>query len=68
MLETQLGYDTGFCEIVCYVPGQRAEWRDGSKDDGGARGLYYTVRKGWRPNYFVAEALRGLGRKSMGRN
>ncbi|KAF2126083.1 carbohydrate-binding module family 50 protein [Dothidotthia symphoricarpi CBS 119687] len=66
VLETELGYDTGFWDISYHAPGQRAETGDESEDDVGVRRVYYTVGELWRPDYFIAEAFRGIGREIHG--
>lgn len=68
MLECEIGYEAGFFELSYYAPGVKADstldW-DG-EDLTAVRRLYYTVGDVWRPDGFVEEVLRGVGRERHG--
>lgn len=65
LIETELGYDTGYWDISYHAPGIQADG-DENDDDAKLRRVYYSVGETWRPDAFVAEAFRGLGRDTHG--
>ncbi|KAL1794556.1 hypothetical protein ACET3X_006372 [Alternaria dauci] len=67
-LECEIGYNFGFFDISYYVPGVKADWSLdwGDEDSTTVRRLYYTVGDVWRPDAFVEETLRNVGRDRHG--
>ncbi|CAN9361724.1 unnamed protein product [Alternaria alternata] len=68
MLECEIGYKVGFFELSYYAPGVKADWSLdwGDEDTATVRRLYYTVGDVWRPDAFVEETLRDIGRERHG--
>jgi hypothetical protein len=68
MLECEIGYEVGFFELSYYAPGVKADWSLdwGDEDTAKVRRLYYTVGDVWRPDAFVEETLRDVGRERHG--
>jgi hypothetical protein len=68
MLECEIGYDVGFFELFYYAPSVKADWRldSGDEDTMTVRRLYYTVGDVCRPDAFVEETLRNVGRERHG--
>jgi len=66
LLESNLGDDKGYWEISFHAPGREAEQGDQDENDVKVRRLYYTVGEVWKPDEFVAEAFRGVGRERHG--
>ncbi|PZC88980.1 hypothetical protein A1F95_10613 [Pyrenophora tritici-repentis] len=65
LLETELGHDIGYWDISYHAPGIKADW-DENEDDAKVRRVYYSVGEVWRPDDFIAEAFRRIGRDSHG--
>jgi len=65
LLETELGHDIGYWEISYYAPGIEEDGHD-NEDDASVRRLYYSVGEVWRPDDFMAEAFRRIGRDRHG--
>jgi hypothetical protein len=65
MLECEIGYKVRFFELSYYAPGVKADWSLdwGDEDAATVRRLYYTVGDVWRPDAFVKETLRDVGRE-----
>lgn len=67
MLECEIGHNVGFFELSYYAPGVKADWSlDCDEDTATVRRLYYTVGDVWRPDAFVEETLRHVGRERHG--
>lgn len=66
LLGSNLGDDKGYWEISYHAPGLKAEQGDEDKNDVRVRRLYYTVGEVWRPDEFLAEAFRQVGRERHG--
>ena len=65
LLETELGHDIGYWDISYHAPGIKADG-DENGDDAKVRRVYYSVGAVWRPDDFIAEAFRRIGRDSHG--
>ncbi|KAH9866827.1 hypothetical protein J1614_008520 [Plenodomus biglobosus] len=65
LLQTELGHDIGYWDISYHAPGIKADG-DENEDDAKVRRVYYSVGEVWRPDDFIAEAFRRIGRDSHG--
>lgn len=65
LLETELGHDIGYWEISYYAPGIKENGHE-NEDDDKVRRIYYSVGEVWRPDDFMAEAFRRIGRDRHG--
>jgi hypothetical protein len=65
LLETELGREIGYWDISYHAPGIKAEG-DANEDDAKVRRVYYLVGEVWRPDNFIAEAFRRIGRDRHG--
>jgi hypothetical protein len=68
MLECEIRYKVRFFELSYYAPSVKADWSLdwGDEDAATVRRLYYTVGDVWRPDAFVEETLRDVGRERHG--